>query len=859
MIFDRSSVRRQTAPVISTHALVPLRVQAAHCRLEAPTAVTLPAPLLSEVTQLLKKALLHSKLHLLVSTEELTELYVRLCYFELQAEQLVFAEGFPGSVLYIVHSGRVSISSNQVHTQTISAGECFGGLAPCFGCTRMASAYTVSVTKMWTMSLIDLRTLEHKAKARLLPTLSPALETAPWMQCLSPRKRQVLLDACLLLRFTPGQKLLVQGARSSLVLLLASGQVQISQDSKNIRTLGPGEVLGEQSVLYTGVCTATVSALTEVHCLAVDKSHLQIIFSLSLCHFIYRNSIRIAMDRSPTISALPLNQKEALLPQVKIQTYAYDEVAICEGTAFNEGLWLVLQGSLVAKDRLQEEESYVLEEFSCINDDILLENGEDQGTFTHDVMSHTEEAAVGFLSLSTLREIVGSLRFPPNAEAERIRADLPFLQSFSRNQIEMLCRLAESRKFEAGEELPASLHTSTLCLLRKGKVLLSQTKQLTAPSHFGCGSSNHTTPQTQVIALQSVRCLLLSKTNFHSIFHQFSQASVESWLDSQHSPGHLLSDFTILRRYEKLRTGSMFLVTDSEGREFGLKRICRKKVKSLFMSTKLRNEKTILTQLEHPLINKLIRAFRDTHHVYFLKEFVPGVMLSDVLPRLGRLQEEEARDCVAMVLWTLEHIHSLGVLHRDINPESFVVDMKGYLRLVDVGCAHMGEQAVSVAGSPHYVAPEVLQGQGYGFAADLWSLGVMTFELLHGRVPFADSEEDPFLIFEAVMREPLPSIDASLSASCQSFLCTLLDSNPDKRSCVAQVKQLPWLQDYPWTEMMSFRLHPVFHLRLNGSGVINSNSRLRRHYPFEGDQTPTSPARRPRRSVTMSTDWSYEF
>jgi cGMP-dependent protein kinase len=665
----------------------------------------------------------------------------------------------------------------------------------------------------------------------------------------------------LLLYFRPGQRLLTQKARVSLVYFVVAGQVQVYQDDKFIRTLGPGEVLGEQSALYTNICTATVTALSDVQCLAMDKSHLQIIFSLSLSHFIYKNSIRIAFDHSASLGPLTTAQKEALLSQVKVHTYAYDEVVISEGTPFNEGLWVVLQGNLIAKDRLREEESYIVAEFSCVNDDIVLE-ADDQGSFTLDVAANCEEVAVGFLPLSSLRTTLGSaFRLPVCTGTEEILTDLPFLQGFSAKQIEMLCRLAEPRAFLQNEALPEATHTSNLCLLRKGSVLLSNLpqpdKELVAPSHFGCGSSNHTSALSSVTVLQPAQCLLLSRTHFRAIFGEQSQASVQRLLELQIGAGLLLSELTIVRRYEKLRTGSMFLVTDSEGREYGLKRICRKKIKSLFMSAKLRNEREIMQKLSHPLVTRLIRTFRDTHYVYFLREFVHGMMLSDLLPRVGCLEEQEARVYVAMVIWILEHLHGLGVMHRDVNPESFLVDAKGYFKLVDLGSACVADRADSVAGSPHFIAPEVLKGEGYSNSADLWSLGILSFEFLHGRVPYGDSEEDPYLVFEAVLKGLLPPLDSALSPDCQSFLLSLLNQDPLQRGSIGKVKQHPWLQDFPWNELTSQRLKPAFKDMANARDVMTSPSRFRKHYPFQSGEM--SPARPIKRRVTMSGDWSSDF
>ena len=85
-----------------------------------------------------------------------------------------------------------------------------------------------------------------------------------------------------------------------------------------------------------------------------------------------------------------------------------------------------------------------------------------------------------------------------------------------------------------------------------------------------------------------------------------------------------------------------------------------------------------------------------------------------------------------------------------------MVDDMGYAKLIDFGTAKIvNGRTYTIVGTPHYMAPEVIIGKGYGIAADYWSVGIMLYEFLCGAVPFGEEEEDPYRIYEKVLERKL--------------------------------------------------------------------------------------------------------
>lgn len=304
------------------------------------------------------------------------------------------------------------------------------------------------------------------------------------------------------------------------------------------------------------------------------------------------------------------------------------------------------------------------------------------------------------------------------------------------------------------------------------------------------------------------------------------------WLDVQYGTGKIrigveyienrsrslkIEDFELLTVVGKGSFGKVMQVRKKDTqRIYALKTIRKAHIISRSEVAHTLAERSVLSQINNPFIVPLKFAFQSPEKLYFVLAFVNGGELFHHLQQDQRFDINRSRFYTAELLCALECLHGFNVIYRDLKPENILLDYSGHIALCDFGLCKLDmkdeDRTNTFCGTPEYLAPELLLGQGYSKTVDWWTLGVLLYEMLTGLPPFYDENTNE--MYRKILSEPLhfPGPDI-VPPAAKDILTKLLNRKPEQRlgaNGASEIKAHPFFHSIDWRKLLHRKYEPTF-------------------------------------------------
>jgi len=286
-----------------------------------------------------------------------------------------------------------------------------------------------------------------------------------------------------------------------------------------------------------------------------------------------------------------------------------------------------------------------------------------------------------------------------------------------------------------------------------------------------------------------------------------------------------VEDFDLLTLVGKGSFGKVMQVRKKDsGKIYAMKVLDKKHILDHNEVEHTLSEKHILQQIHHPFLVNLNFSFQTEDKLYFILDYVNGGELFYHLQREKKFSEERVIFYGAEILLALEHLHSNGIIYRDLKPENLLLTNEGHIVLTDFGLCKEGilrdeDRTGTFCGTPEYLAPEVLKGKGYGKAVDWWSFGSLLYEMLTGLPPFYSTDVQE--MYRRIMGDKL-KFPASMSENAKSLLEGLLQRDLDHRmKDPSKIKDHQFFASTNWEDLYHKKIKPPFVPDVKGEDDVS--------------------------------------
>ena len=759
------------------------------------------------------------------STEIISSIISALKLNIFEKDITLFKKGNEGSEFYIIKRGKVLINT-QYGDKYLKDGDTFGEIALIHNGKRTATAMTIEKCELFVLNGITFREILKKINETDLNEKLDLLKSNTLFRVLEHNKLKAISNIMINCIFKGGETIVYKNDVGDSIYIIKSGEVQcLDKDEDNnkfkkIRHLQAKDFFGEGSILFDMKRTINIKVLEpSMECYQISKYNLENILGPDYKQIIIYSICRNAFEKSKYMKHFvnPIYFKKIMEKGIMKNYENKDIVISCDKLATK--FYIILMGNL-----MEENTEIIIAKRGELYGDSLIRSGKLPerniiASFALKVVEFDLNDIITNLGVKIKNKKNNYKFFKILEDVDNLRKISLFKETESHKLIDIVM-LMNIKNFKENEIIFREGEIGDkLYMIKSGRVKVftknKYLRELGEGSCFGEVALLLDEPRTAtIIASCDCKICYLTKDDFSSLVDENMLHYLSDKIYLEEGYNILLKDLYYAKNLGHGKFGNVSLVHNMR-HFFAIKAVSRKAAeKQKILIKYFIQERNILLTLDNPFIMKLLKTFKTDNNIFFLLEYIKGRGMNKYLnsrSQIKLLNEKETLFYTANILLALDYLNSRQVCHRDLKPDNIIIDEKGYLKIIDFGTSIIIDKnyANTVTGTPHYMAPEILLGQGYGFSCDYWSLGIIAYETYYGIYPFGRNAKDPIDVYKEIIKKDV--IYNGGVNKIRQLIGGLLTKNETHRICsLEKAKQYEAFKNFEWEDLKEFKIVPEY-------------------------------------------------
>ena len=667
----------------------------------------------------------------------------------------IFKQGEPAGCFFILREGTCDIIVNGEKKDIIKKGNYFGDTALLYGTNRECTVKTSTDCYVWIMEKKNFKKVVEHILHITFEDNTMNMGKLSLFSILS--KDQKIKLANNLFRETHLENKIVytKDNVSNCIYVLKDGGINIKKDDKIVNTLVKGDHFGLLEVLGNSNRIFEAVPKEKTHLISLPVYWLQSLYGNNFRSVLALSIIKTSFNNNSYLRKLNLKFLDEIFNLISFKYYEKEKEIIKAGDPKNSLIVITIEGELIEVNSSKT---------ICERNNVLFgkEIYEEDISKTSSAIKCKPYSFIAIIKSSDIKQhFKCSIKMlgEKSSFIEQLK-QVNLFKNFTNAKLENLSKKIKVEKVPSGKNVITQGEEGTrFYIIKKGKVDIfvkdKYIRTMNENEYLGERALFFKEPRSATAKAQGeVEVYYLEKDAFETVIEKNLKDYLKDRLYLQDNTVQL-SDLSYYMKLGSGSYGNVSLVKSNKNKFFyAIKNISCKQILYSQLHLNLELERSILLQIDHPFIVKLVKTMKDKNYVYFLMDYIKGKELFDVIRDIGLLNKFQTQFYGASIMLAVHYLHERKFVYRDIKPENIMVLENGFIKLIDFGTAKaINDKTKTIIGTPHYMAPEVILGEGYSFKVDFWSIAVCMYEFMCGGVPFGENHEEPMDVYLAVINE----------------------------------------------------------------------------------------------------------